>query len=303
MARAAETAAAPMQLAVFQQQLERLRATARACAQKVEACDPKAQVPGGTVSLGSGGTFNADYAWFPDAMQAAKRQGNKARATQMDVVEARLQADAALAEGSPGPAVNFPVARKRADAILAERQFETAAQETLWERFVRWIFLWLSRVLMGVAAFGSRSPWIGPLIEWGLGALAAALLLVWILRGMRSQRMRMRLEAQRPLDASEERVLNWMQEAEAHAARGEYRDAVHCLYWASIAVLEGRRLWRTDRARTPREYLRLVEAGTQLGLLLRRQTQSFETIWYGLRPAHQADYDQALMLHRELRTA
>jgi hypothetical protein len=98
-------------------------------------------------------------------------------------------------------------------------------------------------------------------------------------------------------------VLNWMREAEDHAAAGRFRDAVHCLYWASIVALEGQRLWQPDRARTPREYLRLLDPTSATAPLLRRQTFSFETIWYGLRPAARLDYDSALELHRQLRAA
>lgn len=292
-----------MSLADYEQQMEALRAAAAACAQKAEACDAPAAVPSGTVKGGSGESFHADYGWFQEAMQAAKAQPDKARAAAMEVVEARLEEDAALAEASPQAAVKFAEARRQADAILAQRQFEGEAQRTLWQRLLQWFYVWLGRLLTGVAAFGSRSPWIGPLLEWGLGALAAALVVVWILRSVRRQRLRLRLEAERPVEAADERVLNWLQEADGYAARGAYRDAVHCLYWASIAALEGRRLWRPDRARTPREYLRLVETGTAVGTLLRRQTLSFETIWYGLRTARETDYEQALQLHRELRAA
>lgn len=283
--------------------MESLRAMAAACAQQAEACDAHAAVPSGAVSLSSGGTFNAGYEWFQQAMETAKQQPEKARAAMMQATEARLDADLEMAKASPAPAGDFSAARRKADAILAGREFAIADQESPWERLLEWIFLWLDRALTGVAAFGSRSPWIAPLMEWGLGGLAAALLLAWIFRSVRQQRQRLKLEAERPLEAAEERVLNWQHEAEENAARGEYREAVHCLYWASIATLEGRRLWRPDRARTPREYLRLLDGGSAAAGLLRRQMLSFETIWYGLRPARQADYEQALRLHRELRSA
>jgi len=84
--------------------------------------------------------------------------------------------------------------------------------------------------------------------------------------------------------------------------RGDWRDAVHCLYWASIAALEGRRLWSPNRSRTPREYVRLLETGSSRWMLLRQQTQGFERIWYGLNGAAPRDYERALELHEGLRT-
>jgi hypothetical protein len=133
--------------------------------------------------------------------------------------------------------------------------------------------------------------------------VACALLLVWVFRNLRRQRRRMAIEAAHQTEQTEERVSNWLRDAENCAARGAFRDAVHCLYWASIAALEGRRLWQPDRSRTPREYLRLLDPASSVWAILRRQTRSFETIWYGLRAASSSDYDVALDLHRQLRAA
>jgi hypothetical protein len=223
------------------------------------------------------------------------------RAALMATVQSHLDADLADLEFPPA-APDFSTARNDADAILAGREFNTSTQPSLRDRIMAVLFNWLDRMLSHVAAFGSRSPWLGPLIEWILAAVACALLLVWAFRTVRRQRVRMQLEADRQIQQVDERVLNWMREAEENAAHGRFRDAVHCLYWASIVALEGRRLWQPDRARTPREYLRLVDPASPVSSLLRRQTSSFETIWYGLRSAARPDYDIALELHRQLRS-
>ena len=101
----------------------------------------------------------------------------------------------------------------------------------------------------------------------------------------------------------EEAARNWRSLAEEQASRGDWRDAVHCLYWASIAVLEGRNLWAANRSRTPREYVRLLEAGSSRWMLLRQQTQGFEHVWYGLNEAAHQDYERALELHEGLRAS
>jgi hypothetical protein len=220
----------------------------------------------------------------------------------MASIESHLDAD--LADVQPSPAIpGFSTARKAANVILSGREFNTSSEPSLRDRLMAIIDRWLYRLLSHVAAFGSRSPWIGPLIEWVLGTGACALLLAWAFRTVRRQRVRMQFEAERQIQQIDERVFNWMREAEEHAARERFRDAVHCLYWASIVALEGRRLWQPDRARTPREYLRLLDPASALAPLLRRQTSSFETIWYGLRPAARPDYDRALELHHQLRSA
>lgn len=293
----------PATLSDYAKQVHHLQALAAACAEKARACQSPGAIADQKVSLGQGGWFDARYGWFPAVLATAGKAKGKARAAAMHAVEQRLKADLADASAPAAPAAQFATAREHVEAILAQREFASAEQQTMWDKVLGWAGKWVDRALMHLAAFGRRSPWIGAVIEWGLAGLACALLLVWGMRTVRRQRLRLRLEATRQVEVTEERVLNWMREAEEHAARGAFRDAVHCLYWASISTLEGRRLWHPDRARTPREYLRLLDSATEAAKLLRRQTVSFETIWYGLRAAEQTDYEQALTLHRQLRSA
>lgn len=286
----------------YANRLHTLRSVAVACAQQASACDPAQVGADEHVTLAWQSSFDAHFAWMRDALSSARSLPDAKRASLMTSVESHLDADLADVRASP-TAPDFSAARSDANAILAGREFRTSAELSLRDRIMAMLYRWLDRMLSHVAAFGSRSPWIGPLIEWSLGAVACALLLAWAFRIAQRQRVRMQFEAARQIEQTDERVLNWMREAEEHAARGSFRDAVHCLYWASIVALEGRRLWQPDRARTPREYLRLVDPASPLSAVLRRQTFSFETIWYGLRPAARPDYDSALTLHRQLRSA
>jgi len=296
------SSAQTVSLAQYVSQLQAEHSLATACSQQASACDSNQSGPDETVHLDSGASFNVRNAWLRDALSSAKTLPDAPRAALMRQVETHLDAD--LSDTRPSSSQpDFTRARHAADAILASREFRTVHQESLWDRLRARLYQWLDRVLGHVAAFGSRSPWIGPLIEWLLGITAATLLLAWIFRNLRGQRLRMALEAARPMERSEERVQNWLREAEEHAGGERYRDAVHCLYWAGIAALDGRRLWHPDRARTPREYLRLLDATSPVLPLLQRQTLSLESIWYGLRPAHRQDYDIAFDLYRRLRTA
>ena len=85
----------------------------------------------------------------------------------------------------------------------------------------------------------------------------------------------------------------WAKDALAAAERGDYREAVHCAYWASIVHLEGLGLLKRDRARTPRESLRLLEPHPKEQEVLADFTRHFELIWYGYRPASQQDWSGA----------
>ena len=279
-----------------------MRSLAAACASNAAACDAGKVGADEHIIRPDQSSFDAHFSWMTDALASAKSLPAPKRAAVMATAEAHLDEDLADAQAAPA-SPHFAAARRDANAILASREFNTSTETSLRNRIIAMLYRWLDRLLAHVAAFGSRSPWIGPLIEWALAALACALLLAWAFRTVRRQRGRMPLDAARQIEQTDERVLNWLREAEQHAAAARFRDAVHCLYWASIVTLEGRRLWQPDRARTPREYLRLVDPGSRVFLLLRNQTFSFEKIWYGLRSAERLDYDSALDLHRELRAA
>ena len=289
-------------LPVYVQHLDALRSLAVGCAAKASACNPALVPPDERINRGSPAFFEVHYRWIRDAFGTAKSLPAAKRASLMQNVEVHLEADRSDAQ-SAAPSMNFQTARQRTDAILEGREFDTVRAVSPQQQIMARIAQWLDRMLGRVAGFGSRSPWIAPLIEWLLGSLACALLLVWTGRTFRRQRAQMRFETGRPIEEADERVLNWTQAAEGHAAAGQFRDAVHCLYWASIAGLEGRRLWHPDRARTPREYLRLLDPASPASPILRRQTLSFESTWYGLRSADRSDYEQALHLHQQLRTA
>jgi hypothetical protein len=155
----------------------------------------------------------------------------------------------------------------------------------------------------GVSQFGKRSPWLVPLVEWSSITLSAAGLLAWMLRTIQRQRLAVRIESGASVEVWQKESDNWAELARSEAARQDWRAAVHCLYWATIVMMEGRKMWRQNRARTPREYLLLLEPGSRMQQALRSLTQLFERIWYGLRPAAESDYANALVLFEELRSA
>jgi hypothetical protein len=85
-----------------------------------------------------------------------------------------------------------------------------------------------------------------------------------------------------------------MAEARAAAAKGEWRDAIHLAYWAGISFLERQGHWKPDRARTPREYLRLLSSASEHRDTLTGLTRIFEVTWYAKRGANEAAFSQTL---------
>jgi hypothetical protein len=291
----------------YQAHLEKLHTLVENCEAKTSACDEGAvgndeQVQLQGLGVGANvNSFEARYDWLRDALKSAQNGGDQKRVDTMRAAETRLDGALREASGAGFARTDIAAARRKADAILVHPEFATVREDSIWGRILARIAMWLDSFFNHVAQFGKRSPWIGPVMEWGLIGIALICLAVWTIRVLQRQRLAVRVEAERQIEPWEEVARNWYSLAEEQAARGEWREAVHCLYWASIAVLEGRRFWTPNRARTPREYVRLLEAGSVRWSLLRQQTQGFEHVWYGLRDAAPEDYEHALELHQQIK--
>jgi hypothetical protein len=288
-------------IAEYKGHLESLKALVAACKENPTECDAKKV---GADERVEGGGFQAHWSWLRDALSSAYNPASPDRARLLEQAAARLNQDDALAnESNPQSADVFQRARTRADDVLSRPEFRTVEERSYLEREIARFWQWVNSVFSGVSRFGQRSPWLVPLMEWGTMTLAAAGLLTWVFRTMQRQRLAVRIESSVSAEVWQKESDNWADLARVEAAKQNWRAAVHCLYWATIVMLEGRRLWRRNRARTPREYVQLLEPGSGMQQSLRRLTQIFERIWYGLRPAAESDYASALRLFDELRSA
>lgn len=160
-------------------------------------------------------------------------------------------------------------------------------------RISRWLEQQVDRIFSAIhlpTRFGRVLIW--PVLAIAIGVLA---FLVW--RVLRDQ------PAAALPEVVQEAPVNdrpWLKEAMAAAQRGEYREAVHSGYWAAIARLEQRQLLTSDRTRTPRESVRLLESHPSERGILREQTVRLERIWYGCREATASDWTAALAELRQI---
>ena len=287
--------------AQYKEHLDRLKALVETCEKLPAECDAKKV---GDDERIEGASFQTRWSWLRDVVASAHNPAQADREKLLQEAAARLQEDATLAaESNPSSGPSFPRARKQADDILARPEFQIVQEESYITRALARVQQWLDKVFGGVSRFGKRSPWLVPLMEWGTLSLAAVGLLTWVFRTMQRQRLAVRIESKASAGIWQKESDNWAELARAEAEKKNWRAAVHCLYWATIVMLEGRKLWRQNRARTPREYLLLLESGSSVQQALRRMTQIFERIWYGLRPAAESDYARALELFDQLRSA
>jgi hypothetical protein len=323
-----DTVVRTVSLAEFHVELQRLQALVAACAANGKDCDGSQPHEDERVGEGASGAFatafEVHWGWLRTALHLSQSAPAEDRARYMREAQAQLEAMAretgppqhspdqaqphpeqvqpAGKPAQPDPA--FVRARSAANEVLRTPEFAGDSGPTWLDRKIAWLESLIARLFSGVSALGSAAPWLGTVLEWLLFVSAAVGLVVFLLRTLARQRMRLALgEAAPAATAWDREATGWAQLAEAHAAAAEWREAVHCLYWAAIVLLESRRAWRHNPTRTPREYVRLLKAGSARQQGLRGLTQILERVWYGQRAATVEDYRSAQSCFAQLESA
>lgn len=205
-------------------------------------------------------------------------------------LNARLQAMRRHADDLAHPAAGPTQAEseQKLKKILEREEFQAASGPSAWDllrvRINRWIFDHILK-LLSLLHIGEKT---GNAIAEGAIFLAVVWLFYviygWLTKP--SKGVPFRAEAQ-PMVSD---ARHWVQEALAASERGDFREAIHCAYWASVARLEDVRILPRDRALTPRESLRLLEHHPREQGGFQAITRKFELVWYGFRPASATDW-------------
>jgi hypothetical protein len=278
-------------------------------------------LPGGWMVQSGDQEFEASIAWLADALgEMEKKPKDRAkisdaaltplRAAICDAAVTRLHAIKAEAErikaAQASPDISDSSARLR--KILSAREFQSAHQQSwlsqLWDQLQRWIDWVLSHTLGRLWGEGA----LRTTLLYAMIAVVFLLVAVWIVRSLRSlaRNETLRVDAVFPPG---KHWRDWAREALAAAGSGDYRAALHASYWAGVYRLAELGTWKLDRARTPREYLRLVNqppnaamethgtaatAKPERAAALTALTRSMEASWYGYLPATQQDFEVAV---------
>lgn len=297
-AQAAETASAvehPLTLGEYRQQLQRVQQSLNSLDNdSLRARDLRESLP--------------DY-WRVQTGQRSFDISNRPLQTQLERFQTNREDRAQLlgrmqqaVSGELAEAIAFdqPIdtsAGPKLDAILQQKEFRSLSRnQSPLERWKDRLLGWLVRFLGGLFRSATRHPELSRILMWTLIGLITVALAIWVkvLVTRASPDEYAFPPSDHPLAPSHKPWQRWLSEARSAGERGNWREAVHLSYWAAISYLESSGAWRPDRARTPREYLRLLPDASARREPLSDLTRRFELVWYAQRDATRDDFDRTL---------
>jgi hypothetical protein len=297
-ARADTEIAPPVTPSAHAERTAALQAVLDGCIARTGLCDSIAVGPDETVLLDGRTASRIRLEWLRAGLRRLGTESGPARqalAADLSTRLTRLGHDPGAVEQ-----VRIQQAGAQVSQVLATAEFKPEREpnwlERKWNGFLQWLFGLLSR---SVDAVSNTPSWVRFFFEVLLFLVPVLLLLLWLLRQVREDRLRPSTEADPRRQAADTPSAEWLAVAEELARQRQWRGAIHAMYWATIARLESRKLWRANRTRTPREHIALLEPGSAARAALIEQTRLFELTWYGQREATEGDFRHATQLSSE----
>lgn len=238
--------------------------------------------------------------WLGSSLESVEKDFESA-ADYSEKIRSRLEAVRAevIARSQPSASPEPKEARAKLEEILKRREFRSAREPSWLTQYRRRLGAWIFEVMEKLFGRLQVPPKVTQTLGWGLAIGLSLIFLVWLIRQF------LRHPIGRPLKlpeavSQEMRWRDWARQAMAAAARGQNREAIRLAYWAGVYRLEESGVWQVERARTPREYLRLLPAGHPSLDSLSMVTSRFERIWYGGQAASADDFQFAVTRLEEL---
>lgn len=277
------------------QQLEDLSARIAEVRQHPEqAKSVEESVPGGVSISGKYGECSFSYEWLKKDLQQFEKAGPQKRNAFLDRINEKLKLLEEQANRFDQPQSESSAGHAKLGEILSRKEFNRVHGPSRFD-------IWLEKVLRWIDNFFQKHPLTGDsrIDFWHVliysGVVVAFIFFAWWLKK--------RFDYARYEDGPREIIpfapsarswRSWLAEARALAQQEDWRNAIHLAYWAGISFLEEHGAWRPDRARTPREYLRLLNARNSQHPVLATLTRKFEVTWYGQRSANATDFQETL---------
>ena len=248
-----------------------------------------------TVSVSTGaGEIKVNYKILKDDLTAFSRADEEKRTSLLQQLQNYVQALNAEAENFDRSRADLAASRNKLNQILARREFNKVSGPNAKDAFLARIFRWISRVLSKLAFRGGASFDLMRFFIYLLVAAAAIFLLLWTIRRLRRPQEELPQREIIPFAPSARSWRAWLADARALAQQQDWRNAIHLAYWAGISYLEEHGAWKPNRARTPREYLRLIGTRAAQYPVLAALTRKLELVWYGYGEAAESDFHETL---------
>ena len=283
---------AQLSISAYKAELDRLSNLAANASTDPRAClDAARQLPPEWVVNSGDQTFHIDTTYIQAELEGAGQKPGGDAAGKLRSRLAMLKADAEAFEQAPQDTSSN---HTKLNSILARREFKDVHRPhvTWMDRLKEWLWNLVIKILEKL--FGISSiPTIGRITVWTIVGIAVLALAYWIYKILKRNAG---IESFMPevVPVSAKQWSKWMAEAQAAAAAGNWREAIHLSYWAGISFLEERGMWRPDKARTPREYLRLLPPSSEYRGALSTLTREFEVLWYGYKEAGPESYSETV---------
>lgn len=184
--------------------------------------------------------------------------------------------------------------REKLGQILSRSEFRKVHGPGVKETLLSKLYKWLAWLLSKLHIRGRGTFDVMQFAVYALVGLALIMLLIWTVNRLRRKEEEPAAREILPFAPSARSWRVWLAEARENAEKQDWRNAIHLAYWAAISFLESGGAWKPNRARTPREYLRLLSIRNANYPPLLTLTKKFEVIWYGERPAAQQDFEESL---------
>lgn len=222
-----------------------------------------------------------------------------AKAIDRSVAQARL----AVVQRELAAATNDDTAARLRllQEILGRREF--VEQDSLWDRFWRWVRSWLPQFESREGGATSISPLL-QVVGWGLLGLGAVLL-IWLLSyWLQTLLGRFMGGVERRSDGDDQAIPQSASEARTAAHRlanaGSYRDAVRQLYLSALLSLHERDLITYQASDTNREVLTAVRNQPHLYQQLQPVVATFDDVWYGVHEPDRTTFDTYVVAVEQL---
>jgi hypothetical protein len=246
-----------------------------------------------SVSTGSG-EIKVNYKILKDDLTAFSRADEEKRTSLLQQLQNYVQALNVEAENFDRSRADLAASRNKLNQILARREFNKVNGPNAKDALLARIFRWISRVLSKLAFRGGASFDLMRFFIYLLVTAAAIFLLLWTIRRLRRPQEELPQREIIPFAPSARSWRAWLADARVLAQQQDWRNAIHLAYWAGISYLEEHGAWKPNRARTPREYLRLIGTRAAQYPVLAALTRKLELVWYGYGEAAESDFHETL---------